>query len=298
MDRSTPEPDPRIDPQPAGDAPTRATPEELHPQPAGSVLPGGVAADDAGARRSPLAGGPDAPPAAAITSQGAPEGDDTLARQLQAADERWLQRWITGPTRTRWDRLPPQVGQPAPDIELVDGDAKPVRLSGLWARGPSVVHLFFMRHFGCSCMRDRWEQLDTDLPTLVEAGATTVAVGMGEPERTRLFVSARKITIPVLCDPELRAYDAYGVVEGEPSTILHDTPWQPGDEAGGRAMAGPRRDTDLRLVDNPWILPAEFVIDATGTIRLAHRYQYCEDFPPTTVLAGAIRSAAAAAPDW
>jgi len=33
------------------------------------------------------------------------------------------------------------------------------------------------------------------------------------------------------------------------------------------------------------------VVAADGTLVLTHRYQYCEDFPPKTVLLGAIAAA-------
>jgi peroxiredoxin len=140
-------------------------------------------------------------------------------------------------------------------------------------------------------MKERWGQLREEYPKLREAGANLLAIGMGEPERTRLYIQVRQVPVPVLCDPERRAYDAYGIIEGTPSTILHATPWTPGNEAAGRRLMESRRETDLRLVDNPWILPAEFIIDQKGIMRYAHRYQYCEDYPPTTVLLGAIRAA-------
>ncbi len=53
----------------------------------------------------------------------------------------------------------------------------------------------------------------------------------------------------------------------------------------------PRRGTERAVVDSPWQLPGEFVIGSNGLIALAHRYQYCEDFPPKTVLLGAIAAA-------
>lgn len=214
--------------------------------------------------------------------------NESLQRQLEEADRRWLEHWVRGPTRIRHEGVPVQVGDPAPDVELLDTEARPRRLSEFWKDRP--LHLFLMRHYGCSCMKERWGQLQEDLPKIAEAGAQTVAVGMGEPERTRLFVEARKIAVPVLCDPERRAYELYGVIEGTVPTVLHDYQWRPGDEETGRDLMDSRRDTDLRLVDNPWILPAEFVIDRGGVIRHAHRYQYCEDFPPVTVLAGAVRT--------
>lgn len=52
-----------------------------------------------------------------------------------------------------------------------------------------------------------------------------------------------------------------------------------------------RRGTERALVDNPWQLPGESAIGRDGRIVHAHRYQYCEDFPPKTVLLGAIAAA-------
>lgn len=215
--------------------------------------------------------------------------DEVLKRQLEGGDARWLKHWLQGPTRTRWETPPLQVGDPTPDLQLVDAEGRPAQLSNFWKEAP--LHLFFLRHYGCSCMKERWGQLREEYPKLREAGANLLAIGMGEPERTRLYIQVRQIPVPVLCDPERRAYDAYGIIEGTPSTILHDTPWTPGNEAAGRRLMESRRETDLRLVDNPWILPAEFIIDRRGIIRHTHRYQYCEDYPPTTVLLGAIRAA-------
>jgi peroxiredoxin len=214
---------------------------------------------------------------------------DTLGAQLRAADERWIRHWLQGPTHTRQEAVPAQMGDPAPDVDLVDQDGEPASLSGFWRDGPAV--LFFMRHYGCSCMKERWGQLRDEISKLEEAGGRLVAVGMGEPERTRLFIRHRQIPVPVLCDPEGKAYRAYGIVEGTVPAILHDFEWKPDDEETGRKLAESRRDTDLRLVDNPWLLPAEFVVDKEGVIRHAHRYQYCEDYPPTTVLIGAIKAA-------
>jgi hypothetical protein len=45
------------------------------------------------------------------------------------------------------------------------------------------------------------------------------------------------------------------------------------------------------MVDNPWLLPGEFVIDRAGRVVLAYRYNYCEDFPDPRVLYAALREA-------
>ena len=214
---------------------------------------------------------------------------EVLERQLQAADERWLAHYLRGPTNLIWDTLPPQVGDSAPDLVLPDSEGRQVRLLNEWKQGP--LHLIFLRHFGCSCGKERAAQLNEEYEQLTDAGANVLAIGQGEPERTAEYIRVRQLPCPVLSDPEYRAYQAYGILDGTPATILHDAEWKPNDKRKGRVLMERRRNTDRRLVDNPWLLPAEFIIDRRGIIRHIHRSQYCEDSPPTAVLVGAIRAA-------
>jgi peroxiredoxin len=215
-----------------------------------------------------------------------------LAELEAAAEERWLASWLVGPTRIRYEELPPQPGDAAPDPVLRDtsGDAR--HLSEFWAHSPALV--IFMRHFGCSCLMERWEGLKNDLAELADAGARVVAICQAEPERARAVAERRRYQFPLLCDPELSAYRAFGLLEGQVAQVLHDFAWQPGDEETARTLfIEPRRGTERAVVDSPWQLPGEFVIGSDGQIVLAHRYQYCEDFPPKTVLLGAIAAAEA-----
>jgi peroxiredoxin len=209
-----------------------------------------------------------------------------------AAEERWLASWLVGPTRIRYEELPPQPGDPAPDPVLRDTSGDRRHLSEFWAHSPALV--IFMRHFGCSCLMERWEGLKNDLADFAEAGARVVAICQAEPERARVVAERRHYQFPVLCDPDLAAYRAFGLLEGQPSQILHDFVWQPNDEETARTLfLEPRRGTERAVVDSPWQLPGEFVVGADGRIVLAHRYQYCEDFPPRTVILGALHAASA-----
>ncbi len=213
-----------------------------------------------------------------------------LAQLEKEAEDRWLAMWLAGPTRTRFESLPPQVGDPAPDLTLRDTSGEPRRLADYWAHGPALI--IFMRHFGCSCLMERWEGLKVELSSYAEAGARVVAVCQAEPKRARAVAERRAYQFPLLCDPGFDAYRAFGLLEGQPSQILHDFPWKPGDEETARTLfLEPRRGTERAVVDSPWQLPGEFVIGSNGLIALAHRYQFCEDFPPKTVLLGAIAAA-------
>ena len=209
---------------------------------------------------------------------------------LQAgAEARWRDAWLSGPRRTRWEAVPLQVGDIAPDLELADASGAARRLSELWSRGP--LHLVFLRHFGCSCLAERWTTLRDELSAYAEAGAATVAVCQAEPERAAAVAARRSYPFTLLCDPDRTAYAAFGLLEGTVPQILHDFAWRPGDAATGDEWLAGRRDSERALVDSPWQLPGEFVIAPGGQISLAHRAQFCEDFPARGVLLGAIAAA-------
>ena len=213
-----------------------------------------------------------------------------LEELQEQAERRWLASWLIGPTHTRYDELPVQPGDLAPDVELLDTAGALRRLSDFWTHGPALV--IFMRHFGCSCLAERWEGLHDELADYADAGARVVAVCQAEPQRALAVATRRGYGFPLLCDPERRAYAAFGLLEGQPAQILHAFPWRAGDEETGRTLfVEPRRGTERAVVDSPWQLPGEFVIRADGRIALAHRYQYCEDFPPKSVLIGSITAA-------
>lgn len=207
----------------------------------------------------------------------------------EAAEGRWRSAFLDGPARTRWSRLPPQVGDRSPDIELPDATGRIRRLTEWSSAGP--IHLVFLRHFGCSCLSERWDRLRDELEAIADAGATTVAVGQAEPARTAEVAARRGYPFPILCDPERRAYEAFGLVEGTPAQVLHDFPWRPNDRRTADQLIASRAGTERAVVDNPWQLPGEFIIAKGGRIALAHRYQFCEDFPPASVLQGAIAAA-------
>jgi len=215
----------------------------------------------------------------------------TLEEQIRAGEREWLERWTEGPKRTVWSQRPLQLGDGAPDLALLDHAGAQVRLSDFWTKRPALV--IFWRGFGCGCGMARAERLRKEHADYVAAGANVVVVGQGEPERSAAYRARQELEPPILCDPDERAYRAYGLLEGTPAQILYDAPrelWAH-DRDTGVEFQRQRRQQGRPLVDNPWLLPGEFVIDTAGTIRLAHRYQHCEDYPEPLVVIAAITSA-------
>ena len=212
----------------------------------------------------------------------------------EAARADWFDHWQRGPTRLRWDTIPLQVGDPAPDIELTDARRdEPVQLATTWADRPAL--LLFWRHFGCSCGRDRSARLIEEHERYVAAGANVVLIGQGEPERALVYAEANGIPpgVTILCDPDERAYRAFGILEGGLAQLLFDAPdsFLRCEVAAGESLAADRLAQGRPMVDNTWLLPAEFVVAADGIVGQAYRYQWCEDYPDPRVNLASIRYA-------
>jgi peroxiredoxin len=210
-------------------------------------------------------------------------------KQIEAAEAEWLDLWKQGPTRLRWTEVPLQVEDLAPDFELKDTSGKLVHLSDFWSNGPALI--LFWRHYGCSCGVDRAKLLQNEYADYIKLGASVVVIGQGDPERSKDYSEKHDIPCPVLCDPTYQVYEAYDLLEGKPSQIIYDAPdeYLRIDYETGAQLQQSRQGTEGALVDSPWQLPGEFVVDQSGIIRLAHRYQHCEDWPNPSILIPAIK---------
>lgn len=214
--------------------------------------------------------------------------------ETEAAVREWLDHWATGPTRQRWAEVPAQRGDPAPSVPLADArTGETVDLETTWADRPAL--LLFWRHFGCSCGRDRAARLREEHDAYVAAGGRIVLIGQGEPERARMYAAANGIPddVVLLCDPDERAYRAYGLLEGGPIEVLFDAPdgYLRCEPELGREMAEARLTAGRPNVDNPWLLPGEFVVAPDGRLVTTIRFQFCEHWVDQRVNVAALRFA-------
>ncbi|HZY44701.1 MAG TPA: peroxiredoxin-like family protein [Anaerolineae bacterium] len=216
----------------------------------------------------------------------------TLDSLILAAEQEGSESLKQGPTRLRWTKMPLQVGDRAPDFDLLDMIGKSFQLQMSWQDRPALV--LFWRHNGCSCGIDRARRLKEEYNSYLEAGANVVIVGQSEPERAAQYAQLHSVPCPILCDPTRMVYETYGLLEGKPSQVLFDAPADllRCELNAVEKFIQSREGTARAIVDSPWQLPGEFVVDRSGIIRLAYRYQYCEDWPNPLVLIAALREAA------
>ncbi len=100
----------------------------------------------------------------------------------------------------------------APDLTLQNTAGEPVQLSSLWAQRPLL--LAFTRHFGCTQCKEMLEELVTGRVQIENAGLSIAVITQGAPEETAIFAEKYAPGLLVLCDPERKAYQAYGLEQG------------------------------------------------------------------------------------
>ncbi|MGI8458276.1 MAG: peroxiredoxin [Propionibacteriaceae bacterium] len=119
-----------------------------------------------------------------------------------------------------------QLGQPAPVLDLLNQDRRPVTLADL--RGQRVIVYFFPKAFTPGCTTELCDFRDRQ-PALQTAGYTVLGVSADDPDRLAEFRSANHTHHDLLSDPDgtaARLWGAFGpkVVNGQQTEgILRST---------------------------------------------------------------------------
>ena len=174
------------------------------------------------------------------------------------------------------------IGDPAPDAQLVDGSGSSVQLSTAWSNGPSTI--VFIRYFGCPFCQAQVVALREDRDRFERVGADVTVIGQGTPRECAEFCDARRVPFRVLVDPDRRAYRAYGLGKGGAMQVVGPQvmlPWIRNElhkETRQRAVRGASFTQ----------MPGTFVVDAQGVVRFAHRSRHVADVPRNHVILKAL----------
>jgi peroxiredoxin len=127
-------------------------------------------------------------------------------------------------------------------------------------------------------------QLRRDEHHFVDAGASLVAIGPATPAETTTFVRDLDLPFPVLADPTLAAYRAFGLAKGTPRQVL-------GPAVLLAHLRGLLRGARPgRVAGDVWQLPGAFIIDRDGILRFAKPARHVGDHVSSTELLDALHS--------
>ena len=102
----------------------------------------------------------------------------------------------------------PQPGGKAPAFKLPDENGKAVSLSDF--KGKKVVLYFYPKDATPGCTTEACDFRD-NLNRLTKAGAVVLGVSADSAETHKKFKEKQGLNFPLLCDPERKVIEAYGV---------------------------------------------------------------------------------------
>ncbi|PSN84208.1 peroxiredoxin [Candidatus Marsarchaeota G2 archaeon ECH_B_SAG-F08] len=105
-----------------------------------------------------------------------------------------------------------EVGQPAPDVELVDTDLKKVKISSF--KGKPVVLAFYPGAFTSVCTKEMCTFRD-GMQKFNSFNAQVVGISVDPPFSNKAFKEQYKLNFPILSDYNREAVKAYGVAHND-----------------------------------------------------------------------------------
>ncbi|GAB1469787.1 hypothetical protein MASR2M66_06640 [Chloroflexota bacterium] len=177
--------------------------------------------------------------------------------------------------------IPPlKFNDPAPDLSLLDGNGKLVKLSSLWEK--NVLLLAFTRHFGCPQCKEMLDQLIDAHQSLIEAGLQLAIVSHASAESAKAFCDQRAPNALCLADPDRSAYKAYGLYQGTFwQTLISPRIWLSNRRLARQKGFKPEMPHPGQDV---YQMSGTFVIGTDGRIRLPYYYEDIADHPPVELL--------------
>lgn len=175
--------------------------------------------------------------------------------------------------------------QAAPDLLLMDVEAREVQLSSLWQQKPLL--LAFTRHFGCTQCKEMLEELVTGRARIEKAGLNLAVVLMGSVEASREFAAKFAPGLLCLTDPDRKAYQIYGIERGGLfQTFLNFKVWKALRLAGkkGYKVEQPPAGQDAMQMSGI------FIINQAGRIVLPYYFDHIADHPTIDLLLSGVLS--------
>ena len=174
-------------------------------------------------------------------------------------------------------------GDLAPSFSTQDIVGRPVDLAAL--RGGPVL-LTFLRNAACALCNLRVHELIERHDLLRQAGLSVIAVFESPAESMREYVGQQDAPFPLVADPEATLYARYAVESSaakvEATMAMPETHQRVATAAAlGFELTQQEGSNFLRM-------PADFLIDADGTVQLAHYAEHVSDHLPFDAIDAAL----------
>jgi len=138
-----------------------------------------------------------------------------------------------------------EIGQTAPDVELVDTERKAVKISEL--KGKTTVLAFYPGAFTGVCTKEMCTFRDS-LSKFNDLNANIIGISVDPPFSNKAFKDANKLNFTILSDYNRTAVKAFG--------IAHD------DFAGLKGYTSAKRS--VFILDNGGVIRYKWVSDNPG----------------------------------
>jgi peroxiredoxin len=166
-----------------------------------------------------------------------------------------------------------KIGDLVPNFTLPNTQGEPVHLQTLLEVGPVVIS--FYRGSWCPYCNIELRALQQALPDIERLRASILAISPELPDRQVVTEKEIALTFPVLSDVGNHVAKLFGIVYELPEDLLH---------------VYRERGHELETVNgspgaNTLALPATFVVDKSGTVRLAYiNEDYAKRLPTDDIL--------------
>jgi len=150
------------------------------------------------------------------------------------------------------------------------------------AGGNQLVILIFLRYWGCPICRMEMTRIKNEFDLIIRKGAQLFVVLQSAPETVASEINKDDFPFTIICDPEGRIFQLYGVEPGGLIRYLHPA----GLVAAGVAIVKGFRHGKFEGKETQ--LPAAFVIRDNKLIQYAHYGRNITDMPALSEMINSI----------
>ena len=121
-------------------------------------------------------------------------------------------------------------------------------------------------------------QLHRSKTQFEDNGFRVILVGLGAPDQAEAFKKQFSLSFPIICDPEKKLYQTYGLGRGSAASMASPSLFLKGLKTLSRGHTPGVPQGDVMQ------MPGVFLIDTSGNIRYAHYSKDPSDNPSVETL--------------